>query len=54
LVAKLPFTGIQVDVAGFRYEMFIDLPAKPMPLSVIAPEGVPEVGETVSVGGTKE
>ena len=34
--------------------MFTELPAKPMPLSVIAPEGGPDVGETLKVGGAKE
>ena len=39
----------QLEVIGFRYEMFTEPPAvKPFPLSIIESPAGPEVGETVS------
>ena len=44
-----------MDVNGFRYVMFMEpLVVKPAPLSVIAPDGGPDAGVTVSVGAAVE
>ena len=51
VLAKLLIIGTQVEVTGFRYEIFTELPAvKLVPLSAIKPPAGPEVGNTSSVG----
>ena len=44
-----------MEVTGFRYEIFTELPAvKHAQLRMMLPDGGPEVGKTVSVGGAVE